>query len=330
MLGAFCAVMATLALAGCDDSRAHVRIVGSSTVFPFTTVVIENFMRHNPDFSAPVVEATGTGGGIKLFCGGVGPRHPDIVNASRRMTERELADCTARGTGPVVELQIGIDGVVVVQSRQGPALGLSRAELYRALSASPLGKAQTNQNWRDVNPDLPDLPIRVLGPSPASGTRDAFAELYLQPGCELLQADQTGCDHIREDGAWVDSADNDNLIVQKLVLDPRAIGVLGYSYLVRNRDRIRDIQIEGVSATVENIAEFRYPAARPLYIYVKADHVDMVPGLKQLLAEFSSERASGPGGYLERRGLVPSGDDVRAEQRARAMQLIPLLPEDLA
>ena len=336
VLLAACAVMI---LAACSDSRTQIRIVGSSTVFPFTTAVVENFMRRNPRIAAPVVETTGTGGGIKLFCSGAGARYPDIVNASRRMTRRELQSCQAQGAGPIVEIQIGIDGVVLVQSKKGPSFQLTRRQIYLALASNPDGRPQRARNWRDIDPALPDLPIRVLGPAPTSGTRDAFNELYMQPGCRWSAAAAEAsaeslsqkfvCNHIREDDGYVDSAENDNLIVQKLVSDPNALGVLGYSYLVRNLDAIRDVEIEGVPATVGTISEFRYPAARPLFIYVKADHVDSVRGLRQLLAEFSSERAWGPDGYLARRGLVPSGPAVRQANRRAATELIPLTPEDL-
>ncbi|MCG2841024.1 substrate-binding domain-containing protein [Sandaracinobacter sp. RS1-74] len=329
------------ALVSCADSRTQIRIVGSSTVFPFTTAVAENFSRNNPEYLAPIVEATGTGGGIKLFCAGLGSRFPDVVNASRRMKASELRDCARNGAVHVVEIQVGIDGVVLAQGKGGAAFDLSLRDVYAALAAEPFGRPQTAKTWKDVNPALPAVRIEVIGPPPTSGTRDAFNELYMEPGCdtdpamrELKKADsarhKTVCNKIREDGAYVEAGENDNLIVQKLAANPQSVGVLGFSFLERNLDTIRDVPIDGVMASYETISDFTYPAARPLFIYVKAQHVKAIRGLREFLDEYTSERAWGPGGYLQRRGLVPSPDSVREANRARAETLAPLAAEELA
>lgn len=331
---------AALGLASCGDSRTQIRIVGSSTVFPFTTTVAENFSRNNPQYLAPIVEATGTGGGIKLFCAGLGSRFPDVVNASRRMKASELEDCRKNGATEIVEIQVGIDGVVLAQGKGGAPIGVTLRDVYAALAAEPWGRKQTAKTWKDVNPALPDYPIQVIGPPPTSGTRDAFNELYMAAGCDtdpamkaLKKSDESRhkeiCNKIREDGAYIEAGENDNLIVQKLAANPRTIGVLGFSFLERNLDTIRDVPIDGVLASYETISDFSYPAARPLFIYVKAQHVKAIRGLREFLDEYVSDRAWAPGGYLQRRGLVPSPDEVRAENRARAQALSPLSAEDL-
>jgi phosphate transport system substrate-binding protein len=328
-------------LASCSDSRTQIRIVGSSTVFPFTTAVAENFSRNNPEYLAPIVEATGTGGGIKLFCAGLGSRFPDVANASRRMKSSELADCVKNGATQVVEIKVGIDGVVLAQGKGGQALNVRLRDVYAALAAEPFGAKQTARTWADVNPALPPIRIEVIGPPPTSGTRDAFNELYMEAGCntdpamKALKKTDEGrhkaiCNKIREDGAYVEAGENDNLIVQKLGSNPAAIGVLGFSFLERNLDTLRDVAIDGVPASYETISSFRYPAARPLFIYVKAQHVKAIRGLREFLDEYTSDRAWAPGGYLQRRGLVPAPEPVRAENRARAADLTALTPEDLA
>ncbi len=335
------AASAAALLASCSDSRTQIRIVGSSTVFPFTTAVAENFSRNNPDYLAPIVEATGTGGGIKLFCAGLGSRFPDVANASRRMKPAELADCVQNGAKDIVEIQVGIDGVVIAQGKGGKAINLTLRDVYAALAAEPWGRKQTARTWRDVNPALPPIRIEVIGPPPTSGTRDAFNELYMVPGCDtdpamtaLKTTDEDRhkviCNKIREDGAYVEAGENDNLIVQKLGSNPAAIGVLGFSFLERNLDTLRDVAIDGVTANYETISSFRYPASRPLFIYVKAQHVQAIRGLRAFLDEYTSDRAWAPGGYLQRRGLVPSPEATRAQYRARAEKLTPLRAEDLA
>ncbi len=331
----------TAIVGGCSDSRTQIRIVGSSTVFPFTTAVAENFNRNNPDYLAPIVEATGTGGGIKLFCAGLGSRYPDVANASRRMKTGELADCHKNGAREVIEIQVGIDGLVLAQGKSGQEINVRLRDVYAALAAEPFGKPQTARTWRDVNPALPAIRIEVIGPPPTSGTRDAFNELYMEAGCDTDPAMQalkksdpdrhkTVCNKIREDGAYVEAGENDNLIVQKLGSNPNAVGAFGFSFLEANLDTLRDVQVDGVAATYETISDFSYPASRPLYIYVKAQHVRAIRGLREFLDEYTSERAWGPGGYLQRRGLVASPEAVRVKNRERSDKLVPITAEELA
>lgn len=340
--GPLIALSLALAASGCADvAREEIRAVGSSTVFPFTTAVAENFNRQHPEFRAPIVESTGTGGGLKLFCGGVGSRHPDVANASRRITASELADCNANGVREVVEVQIGIDGLVMVQGRQAVPLNLTLRDVYLALAAEPWGQRQTARTWKDVNPELPAIRIEVLGPPPTSGTRDAFNELYMQAGCltnpameELRKQDNARfrqiCEGIREDGAYVDAGENDNLLVQQLTQNPIGVGAFGFSYYEANTDRLRGVPINGVAPTYETISAFQYPGARPMFIYAKGEHARAIRGLKDFLEEYTSEGAWGPRGYLSRRGLIASPDAVRERYRERAVNLIALRPEDLS
>ena len=338
----FGAVAALALLTGCSgDSRTQIRIVGSSTVYPFTAAVAEQFKRTWPQFAAPIVEATGTGGGIKLLCAGVGQQYPDIANASRRIKASELADCVRHGVTGIIEVQIGLDGLVVAQSRRGNFPGVTERDLYRALAAEPFGRGPNRaRTWADVNPALPSTPILVIGPPPTSGTRDSFDELYLVKGCEtepamraLKLADEarykTICSKLREDGPFIEGGENDNLIVQKIAANPLAIGIFGYSFLEENLDRLKDVPLGGVEATYENIASFRYPASRPLYLYVKAQHVRAVRGLAEFLREYSKDSAWGRRGYLSRRGLVASPDAARAANAAIAANLLPLDPATL-
>jgi phosphate transport system substrate-binding protein len=340
-LGSLFALSLALLGAGCADvAREQIRVVGSSTVFPFTTAVAENFNRQLPEYRAPIVESVGTGGGLKLFCGGVGSRHPDVANASRRITASELADCASNGVREVVEVQIGIDGLVMVQGRQAVPLNLTLRDVYLALAAEPWGQQQTARTWKDVNPELPAIRIEVLGPPPTSGTRDAFNELYMQAGCltnpamaELKRTDNARfrqiCEGIREDGAYVDAGENDNLLVQQLTQNPIGVGAFGFSYYEANADRLRGVPINGVAPSYETISSFDYPGARPMFIYAKGEHARAIRGLRDFLEEYTSEGAWGPRGYLSRRGLVASPDEIRVRYRDRAMNLIAMRPEDL-
>lgn len=336
--------IAALALAGCGEqggssggggggSRDQIRAVGSSTVYPFTTAVAEQFGRKNAGFKAPIVESTGTGAGFKLFCAGVGTQHPDISNASRRIKKSEVEDCQKNGVTEIIELNIGIDGLAVAESKAGAAINLTQAEIYEALAANPYGKPQTAKTWRDINPALPATAIQVYGPPPTSGTRDSFNELIMEKGCDansemkaLKKSDSDKhkdiCTKIREDGAYVESGENDNLIVQKLAANPDAIGVFGYSFLEENADSLRGVPLAGVAPTAATITDFTYPGARRIYVYAKGAHLNVIPGLKEFLAEYAS--AWNPGGYLERRGLIPSPADVRAATSANATKLTPM------
>lgn len=338
----FVAAGAALALAGCGGAstqvRDQIRAVGSSTVYPFTTAVAEQFAAKNAGMKSPIVEPTGTGAGMKLFCAGVGQQHPDIVNASRRMKKSEFDDCQRNGVKEIVELQIGIDGIAMIESVEGPAMELTTADLYKAIAATPYGKPQTARLWRDVNPALPATPIQVYGPPSTSGTRDSLAELIMTAGCDsdpamkaLKASDEdkhkTVCTKVREDGAYVEMGENDNLIVQKLAANPNAIGVLGYSFLEENLSKVRGIKINGVAPTYETIAGFTYPGARALYIYVKGAHLNAIPGLKQFVAEYAG--AWNPDGYLTRRGLIAAPDDIRSKNTATAASLTPMSGADL-
>jgi len=324
-----------LGSAGVAEARTQIRIVGSSTVYPFTTAVAEAFKRAYPQFQAPIVESTGSGAGFKLFCAGVGQQHPDFTNASRRMKASEFKTCGDNGVKGILEVQIGLDGLVFAQSRSGQFAGLSESDIYKALAATPFGKPNKYQTWKDVNPKLPAIKISVIGPPPTSGTRDSLIDLYMVKGCEsnasmlaLKKSDEAKydavCKKIREDGAFIEGGENDNLIVQKIAASPNTLGVFGFSFLEENGDKIKDVPINGVTATYESISSFKYPASRPLFIYGKIQHVRAVKGMKEFLAEYTKESTWGPGGLLSKRGLVAEPTDVRAKNAAAVAALTPL------
>ncbi|WP_294356866.1 substrate-binding domain-containing protein [uncultured Sphingomonas sp.] len=324
------AAVLPVALGACVDqaagggagARDQIRVVGSSTVYPFTTLVAEQYLAANPDARPPVIESTGTGAGIRLFCSGIGASYPDLVDASRRMKRREYDECASHGAGDLMEVQIGIDGIALAEARRGPPMRLTPALLFRALAAAPGGQPNRSRTWRDLDPNLPATPIRVYGPPATSGTRDAFAELILARGCETLDprmatlrerdrpAFDARCLRVRDDGPFIDAGENDNLIVQKLRANPEALGIFGYSYLEENSDTVRGIAISGVEPTYQAIADARYPGARPLYVYTKRSHLRAVPGLRRFLALYAANWS--PGGALTRRGLIPSPASVRA------------------
>src|SRR3982750_2372571 len=319
-------------------SSSDIRIVGSSTVYPFTKAVAEDFMKANAGVNV-TVESTGTGAGMKLFCAGVGSQYPDIEDASRQIKKSEYDTCVKNGAKSVIEVPVGIDGLTIIEANDGPAMNLTQADIYKALAANPFGKgANTAQTWKDVNPALPAVKIRVLGPPPTSGTRDSLADLYLTKGCDTDPAmkalaktneDQHKdiCTKIREDGAYVEAGENDNLLVQKVSGDPGTLGVLGYSYLEQNADKVRPVQIAGVSPTEATIADLSYPGARKLFIYVKGEHVSAKPKLKDFVAQYA--KMWGKGGPLERRGLVPfaGADATAATEQSTALK--PLDPSGL-
>jgi len=308
---------------GGAGSREQIKAVGSSTVYPFTTIVAEQYLAANPDAKPPVIESTGTGAGMKLFCAGIGAGHPDIENASRRMKKGEYAACVKNGAKELLEIQIGIDGIAFAEAKNGPKMKLTPVDVYRALAANPLGKPNTARTWRDVNPALPPIRIQVYGPPSTSGTRDALAELILARGCEesdpeakTLKDDALAarCTRVREDGPYVDAGENDNLIVQKLQSNPNAIGVFGYSYLEENSGNVDGVPLNGVIPTYEAIADGSYPGARPLYIYVKKAHLGAIPGLASFVRQYATLwNADGP---LVRRGLIAAPDAIRARSLA--------------
>lgn len=325
-------VVLFMVIAAPAAARDQVRIVGSSTVFPFSTAVAEQLGRTGK-VKTPIVESTGTGGGFKLFCNGIGPGHPDVTNASRRMKTSELDQCRANGV-EVAEVKIGFDGIVLANSKTRPAFVLSAAQIFKALAAKVPAGGQLipnpNKKWSDVDPSLPDLAIEVLGPPPTSGTRDAFVELAMEAGCAALAGaaelglEKEACHAIREDGAYIDAGENDNLIVQKLVANPDAVGIFGYSFLDGNRDKLHAASVDGVPPTFENISGGSYELSRSLYFYVKIAHVPVIAGVREYVAEFTSERAFGPDGYLVDKGLIPLEDGERAKVMADAKQVAPL------
>jgi phosphate transport system substrate-binding protein len=330
------------AVAGCGGSgegetRDSIRAVGSSTVYPFAKLVAENFVRSNPDFKSPIIESTGTGGGINLFCAGLGANTPDIANASRRMKDTEFEACQANGVTEITEIQVGLDGLAFASARGGIKMNLTPEIIYRALAARPFGEEQTAKTWRDVDPSLPDKPILVYGPPSTSGTRDALKELVLIPGCEanaemkaLKDSDEDRheqlCTEVRSDGVYVDQGEQDNLIVQKIEGNPNAVGVFGYSYLEENADKVQGLPMNGVAPIYETVASFEYPGARPLYIYVKNAHLDAIPGLREFVAEWA--RAWGKDGPLTAAGLVASPDDVAQRSLAATTAFKPLTAAD--
>ena len=336
-------VVAALAACGSNGgeggvAKQQLKVVGSSTVYPFTTAVAEQFQRDNPNVSA-VVESTGTGAGMKLFCGGVGANFPDIENASRQIKKSEYESCVAAGVKNVIELPIGIDGLAFIQAKGAQPLNLTQADIYKALAANPFGKgANTAQTWKDVNPALPAIKIRVLGPPPTSGTRDSLVELYLEKGCTsdpamkaLKESDDAKykdvCTKVREDGAFVEAGENDNLLVQKVTSDPGAVGILGYSFLEENADKVAPVTINGVSPTEATISDLSYPGARKLYIYLKGEHLAAKPALRDFAAAFA--KVWGKGGMLEQRGLVPLGGADLDASNKQATELKPLDPASL-
>jgi phosphate transport system substrate-binding protein len=285
-----------------------------------------------------IVESTGTGAGMKLFCGGVGENTPDLTNASRRIKKSELEDCKKNGVNQVIEFPVGIDGLSVIESVKAQPMKLTLRDLYAALAATPFGKPQTAQTWKDVNPALPATKIRVLGPPPTSGTRDSLNELFLQVGCEtdpamkaLKKQDEDKhknvCTKIREDGAFVEAGENDNLLVQKVTSDPTALGLLGYSFLDENADKVRAVEIDGVTPNEQTITDLSYPGARSLYIYAKGEHIRAKPAIKEFIAAYA--KSTGKGGPLEKRGLVPFGEAEAAAAATQATTLAPIDPAAL-
>ena len=329
------AVFVSIAAAGSAAARDQIRIVGSSTVFPFSTAVAETFGKTS-SFKAPVVESTGSGGGIKLFCAGVGLSHPDITNSSRRIKKSEVDKCAANGVKEVVEVKIGYDGIAMGQSKAGADLKLTKKQIFLALAAKvPSGDKMIDnpyKMWSEIDPSLPRIKIEVLGPPPTSGTRDAFVELVMREGAKafpnIKKLDKKPfraiSDKMREDGAFIEAGENDNLIVQKLEANPSAVGIFGFSFLDQNADKIKGAEVEGVKPTFEAIADGSYKVSRSLYFYVKKAHVGVVPGVQEYVAEFTSEKAAGDEGYLTDKGLIPLPSADRKAMSKGASGLVPL------
>ena len=331
------AALGSLALAGCggadSGSRDQVRAVGSSTVYPFAKAVAEQLAKSDPSIKSPIIESTGTGAGMKLFCAGVGPQHPDIEDASRRMKKSEFDECVANGVKDIAEIQVGLDGVAFAEAKGGANLALTPEDIYKALAKNPYGKPNTAKTWHDVNPALPADQILVYGPPSTSGTRDALKELILAKGCDanpemkaLKDSDKKKhddvCTQVREDGVYVDAGENDNLIVQKIEANPKAIGIFGFSYVEENADRIKGLTMSGITPTYQTISDFTYPGARPLYIYVKKAHLKAIPGLQAYVTQWS--KLWGKDGALAKLGMVVAPDAVLAAS-AKAVTAMPSL-----
>lgn len=345
-LPALAAALLVPAAAWSQAARDYISVVGSSTVYPFATVVAEQFGK-TTRFKTPKVESTGSGGGIKLFCNGVGVQHPDIANSSRALKASEFAACGKNGVREIVEIRLGYDGIVLAESLQGLKLDVTLRDIFLALAKevpNPNGQpsvvANPYRTWKDVNPKLPAEVIEVLGPPPTSGTRDAFVELAMEGGCStfpwiaaLKKTDEARykriCQTIREDGRFVEAGENDNLIVQKLRANPKAVGVFGYSFLEQNSDVVRGSRVNGIEPTFEAIASGEYPVSRPLFVYVKKAHVGTIPGIREFIAELVSKKAMGEDGYLADRGLVPLPAEEYAQVSRRALALTPMAaPKD--
>jgi len=331
-------LLSSAAIVNAGPGRDYISIVGSSTVYPFATVVAEQFGK-TTRFKTPKIESTGSGGGFKLFCAGVGVEHPDITNASRRIKESEYETCVANGVKNIIEVKIGYDGIVLANSKKVAPLKLTRKDIFLALARQvpdPNGGEKLIPNpyktWQDVNPALPAKTIEVLGPPPTSGTRDAFVELAMEGGAKKFawiaalkkkdkKAYKRTCHTIREDGAYIEAGENDNLIVQKLEANPNALGIFGFSYLDQNTDKIQGSYVDGVQPTFDAIADGQYPVSRPLFFYVKKAHVSVIPGIQEYLNEFAVDKAWGPDGYLAEKGMIPMPDSERQQYRAAVKNL---------
>lgn len=320
-------------------ARDHIKIVGSSTVFPYTQAVAEEFAKKTGN-KPPVVESTGTGGGMKIFCQGVGAAHPDTTGASRSMKKSEFELCKKNGVTNITEIQVGFDGLSIANSKKGKAMDLTLEHAYRALAAEvPVdGKLVKNpyKKWSDIDSALPSVEIVAYGPPPTSGTRDAFVELAMHAGCkktDYFKAQKKSldkkafktlvkskCTAMRQDGPFIEAGENDNLIVQRLEADPNAVGIFGYSFLYENLDKLQAVKINGVEPTFDSIGNKSYPISRPLFFYVKNDHRKVIPGMNGFLAEYTSSQSMGEGGYLTDRGLVVLSNDRLKEMQARAKE----------
>ncbi len=332
---ALAATSVVTAPAASQQMRRNIRIVGSSTVYPFAKAVAERFNRANPGVPSVILESTGTGAGFKLFCAGVGGGHPDITNASRRIKASEFRACAANGVSQITEVQVGLDGIAVATARATGLSILTTQELYYALAKTPFGKPNPTKTWRDVNKSYPAIPIRIYGPPSTSGTRSSVEDLLMEPGCAtspaMVAMKKTNearynaiCKTVREDGLYVEGGENDNLLVQRLSANPNTVGLFGYSFLEENLGKLKGISLNGVAPSYESIASFRYPGARPMYIYIKNAHLNAIPGIKAYAAEFVREGTFGPNGYLKQSGLIASGDGTRQRAARFATSMTPM------
>ena len=283
------------------QARDQIQIVGSSTVYPFTTIVAEKLGQQG--FKTPIVESTGTGGGMKLFCAGVGPNFPDFTNASRAIKSSEKELCASNGITDIIEIPVGNDGIAFSSSVKAPKFEVTRHQLWEAMAK--LGSHPTN--WKQIDPSFPDQKIHILAPPPTSGTRDAWVELVMIDGCpkEIKAKDKKACGAFREDGVVEEAGENDTLIVNRLSADPETHGIFGFSFLDQNGDRVQAAVVEGVEISLDTIQSYEYPISRPLYVYAKGEHRRMIPGMNEFMMEYTSENAVGEYGYLGDAGLVP-------------------------
>jgi|SRR5210317_486474 len=291
-----------------SHARDQISITGSSTVYPFSTVVAERF--GETGFKTPVVESTGTGGGIKIFCKGVGTNHPDITNASRKIKDKEIALCKSNGVTDIDQVIVGLDGIAFVQNGEQPIVNFTLNQIWQAMAA----KGPLPNKWSDIDPSLPDYEISIMVPPPTSGTRDAWNSLVMNKGCakEVKEANKKDCSLMREDGAVIEVGENDTLIVQKLQSEDQKFGIFGYSYYLNNKDKTIAHKIEGKKISLEGIQDGSYPISRPLYFYVKRQHVGVIPGIDEFVKAFTHKRAIGPRGYLTSLGLIPLANPEKA------------------
>lgn len=329
------AAISLMATAGAAQAREQIRIVGSSTVFPFSATVVERFSQ-TANFPAPILESTGTGGGFRLFCTGIGSETPDITGASRAMRASEFDQCQKNGVEQITEILIGYDGLSFAHSKSAPTISLTKAQLWQALAKEVEVNGQIVPNphkkWSDIDSKLPNQPIEVLGPPPTSGTRDAWLELVMDPGCDEFPTvkalsgarKQAVCRTMREDGLFIEAGENDNVIVQRLEANPNAYGIFGYSFLAENKDKLVGVAVNGVQPTFETVANGTYPVSRPLFVYLKNAHVGVIPGLREFVAEYVSERAAGEDGYMADKGLVPMPADQLKKVQGTVSGLTPM------
>lgn len=329
------AALAVLALPTQGHADETIQIVGSSTVYPFVTVAAEQF-GNKTGFNTPIVESTGTGGGFKLFCEGTGDENPDISNASRPIKQSETELCAQNGVTNITEIKIGFDGIVFANAKQSERYDLSKEHIFKALAKEvPVdGKLVANpyQKWGEIDSSLPDQKIEVYGPPTTSGTRDAFVELVMEPSCvdmaefEAAYPDKKErakmCQMMREDGAYIEAGENDNLIVQKLQSNPQAFGVFGYSFLEENGDTVQGSKISGMEPTFENISGGSYGVSRSLYVYVKEARIGKTKGLQEFVSELISDGAAGEYGYLSEKGLIPLPNTELVAMQGRVSSMV--------
>ncbi|THB75185.1 MAG: PstS family phosphate ABC transporter substrate-binding protein [Desulfobulbaceae bacterium] len=339
LIAAGALTVATIMSSPAHANRDYISIVGSSTVYPFATVVAEQFGK-TTNYKTPKIESTGSGGGFKLFCAGVGVEHPDVTNASRAIKKSEQEKCAANGIKDIIEVKIGYDGIVLANSKEAPQIKLTRKDIFMALAKEVPGAdgklmANPYKTWKDVNSSLPAVAIEVLGPPPTSGTRDAFVELAMEGGAKkfdslaaLRKKDKKAfakvAHTLREDGAYIEAGENDNLIIQKLRNNKNALGIFGFSFLDQNADVVQGSLVDGKAPTFDNIADGNYPVSRPLFFYVKKAHVGTIPGITEYLAEFTAEKAWGPEGYLADKGMIPMPDAERSSFASAVKNLTPM------